>query len=912
MAYSHSGVAGDAGLGAPAPDPDRGAPAREVKDPKRGQERRLLKHAGVLSWTLLVVGLIASGIAGLAWRTSTQNNANNSAAAAANSVRARMSQSLQDDFDVAGNAGTLVAMNPALSNSQLKQWFGLDGGSARHPGVLAIVFVQNVTLAGLPSFETAVTADPPFGISVGPFQLSPPGVRSNYCLMRLGDMQVHVSPALNKTFQQSMDAFESFIDPGADECALKDSWGLGPSAATGIATVGSLQSLITGTSASAADSDLTALFGPVRPSFESVPVYSSGLVSTSADRQAHLLGWVVMLVAMNPLINSAVSTQPHLALTVTYNEPSGSSLLLGLSGHRVAGAYEETVSAGPSGRWILHLAVPPPGGLTPRVQGTVLFLGGFLLTLLLFMLIRLLTMSRSQALLLVEKKTGELEHQARHSSLTGLPNRSMIYERVEHAMTLASAGGPGVVLLIIDLDAFKDINDTFGHDIGDDLLQQVADRLSTHFASTCTVGHTGADEFIVLADRAPVEDPEKLARDVLSTLAEPYTVESAPDVPLLMTASIGMATGLRSSVNHLLRDADIALHEAKAVGKNRFVVFRPEMHTAVVDRYDLESELHGALQGEQLFLVYQPIFDLDSMQVKGVEALLRWRHPTRGVVPPMEFIPTLESTGMILDVGRWVLEEACRQLRTWHDTGHSLSVSVNASAKQFEAGDLVRDVQNALKHSGLDPRFLVIEITESVLMRDPVGMAEQLRQLKRAGVRVAIDDFGTGYSSMAYLRQFPVDILKIDRSFVSDMTTSGEGLALVCTLVSLGKTLGLETVAEGIEDEIQLRQLQREGCDNGQGFYYARPLEPTDAERFIAERTRAVRADVDVVTWDAVVKVNGVAPPGNGSRHDARAPSATGPRKSNAKGATPNGSRGKALDAGAGDGPQVPRTSAPS
>jgi diguanylate cyclase (GGDEF)-like protein len=457
-------------------------------------------------------------------------------------------------------------------------------------------------------------------------------------------------------------------------------------------------------------------------------------------------------------------------------------------------------------------------------------------TLLLFVLIRVLAISRSQALMLVEQKTGELEHQALHDSLTGLPNRAMVYERAEYAMVRASSGGPGVVLLVIDLDGFKDVNDAFGHDVGDELLQEVAGRLSSLLGATCTLGHTGGDEFVVLTDRGPVEDPEQLARTLLEALTVPYCLKSVAGAPLSLTASIGVATGLRASASHLLRDADIALYEAKAAGKNRFVVFRPEMHTAVVDRFDLESELHTALRHGQFFLVYQPIFDLQNLRTEGVEALLRWRHPSRGIVAPMEFIPTLESSGMIVEVGRWVLKEACRQTRLWHDAGYPVNISVNASALQFEAGDLMRDVRSALDRSGLDPRSLVIEITESVLMRDPTAMAGRLRDLKQAGVRVAIDDFGTGYSSMAYLRQFTVDILKIDRSFVSDMAESDEGEALVHTLVQLGKALGLATVAEGIEDEFQLGRLRMEGCDAGQGFYYARPLEARDAGRLLAER----------------------------------------------------------------------------
>ncbi|MGA2037465.1 MAG: EAL domain-containing protein, partial [Acidimicrobiales bacterium] len=750
---------------------------------------------------LLAVGLLASTIAGMAWRTTTRNSADNSAAATAHSVQARMSQSLQDDFDVAGTIGTLVTVNQGLTNSQLNQWFGDDGGTAQHPDILGVGYIEDVAPSQLESFAATVKADPPLGLSpAAGFKLTPPGLRSHYCLLRLAVAEFHVAPTMSSSFQQGLAAMSAFLNPGVDECTMtRSNWGLESSASADAATITSGYDLVvrTGASAAAATSASRALFGPVQPILEGIPVYSSGLVpTTTAGRQADLRGWVIMLVGADPLVNSVLSAQHHMALTLAYQEPTGSPVVLDRVGRAVAGAYRETVAVGPSDRWIVHLAVPPPSGLlSPNVQGGVVALVGFLVTLLLFVLVRVLAISRSQALTLVKQKTGELEHQARHDSLTGLPNRAMIYERAEYAMARARGGGPGVVLLVVDLDGFKDLNDAFGHDVGDELLQAVADRLSKMLGATCTVGHTGGDEFVVLTDGGPIDDPERLARAVLDALTMPYRVKGATGASLSMTASIGVATGLRTSASHLLRDADIALYEAKAAGKNRFVVFRPEMHTAVVDRFDLENELRIAVRRGQFFLVYQPIFDLQGMRMEGVEALLRWKHPARGIVPPMEFIPTLESSGMIVEVGRWVLTEACRQTRLWHDAGYAVSISVNVSTRQFETGDLVRDVRSAVNRSGLDPHFLVIEITESVLMRDPTAIADRLRELKQVGVRIAIDDFGTGYSSLAYIRQFPVDILKIDRSFVSDMMDSNEGEALVHTLVQLGKALALVTVA---------------------------------------------------------------------------------------------------------------------
>jgi diguanylate cyclase (GGDEF)-like protein len=812
---------------------------------------------------LLAVGLLASIVAGSAWSGSTRNSAENSAAATAASARAGLSQNLQDDADVAGTIGTLVTVNPGLTNSQLSQWYDIDGGKAQHPDILGIGYVENVAPNQLASFEATTEADPPFGLSqgaLGGFQLNPPGVRSHYCLLRLGVVEFNLAPTVGGTFQQTVAALSTFLNPGFDECSIGRSWALNPTASATGATVASLTGLVaraeSKSSAKAANAAITAMFGPVKPICEGIPIYSTGLAPTSATvQQPDLRGWVVMIVASDPLVSSVLASQHNMALTLSYREPSGPPVVLDHVGRAVAGAYRETMVVGPSGRWIVKLALPEPSGpLSPNGQGAAVASAGLLLTLLLFVLVRVLAISRSQALTLVEQKTGELEHQALHDSLTGLPNRALILDRAQQMLTRGRRSNTSIAALQVDIDNFKDINDTVGHVAGDELLKEIAARFRAVLRDTDTVGRLGGDEFVVLTEgtrtsatprnSGAVEVTEEtmarlVADRILDSLRDPFRLGDRGSL-YTVTASVGVAAGDRDSAEDLLRDADVALHEAKLVGNNRIAVFTPEMHTAVVDRFDLESELRAAVRHGQFFLVYQPIFDLRGLRIKGVEALLRWRHPVRGVVAPMEFIPTLESSGMIVEVGRWVLTEACRQTRLWHAAGHPVTISVNASARQFESGDLMIDVCSALELSGLDPHFLVIEITESVLMRDPTTMAERLHELKRVGVSVAVDDFGTGYSSMAYLRQFPIDILKIDRSFVSEMTESSEGEALVHTQVQLAKALGLDTVAEGIEEEAQLTKLQLEECEYGQGFYYARPLEVQDAEQVMAEKGHMV------------------------------------------------------------------------
>jgi diguanylate cyclase (GGDEF)-like protein len=431
----------------------------------------------------------------------------------------------------------------------------------------------------------------------------------------------------------------------------------------------------------------------------------------------------------------------------------------------------------------------------------------------------------------------QIRFQAVHDALTGLPNRALILDRTEQMLARSRRSYVPVAALFIDLDGFKDVNDTLGHGVGDQLLQAVTARLSSAMRESDSVGRLGGDEFVVLVDGSTMDaGPELVAERLLEILQEPYDLNGTVCGPLSLTASIGIASGNRPSATELLRDADIALYQAKAAGKNRFVVFQPEMHAAVQDRHLLEMDLHDALRDHQYFLVYQPIFNLRSGETTGVESLLRWRHPERGIVQPDSFIPLLEDSGMIIDVGRWVVWEACRQGALWHAMGHHLDVSVNVSARQLETDSFVDDVRGTLRVSGFDPRSLILEITETAIMKNVAEVIPRLTALKALGMRIAIDDFGTGYSSLAYLQQFPVDTLKIDRSFISTMSESPESGALIHTLVQLGKTLGLETLAEGIEETDQCSTLQREQCDSGQGYLYARPLDAEAVEVFLANQ----------------------------------------------------------------------------
>ena len=336
----------------------------------------------------------------------------------------------------------------------------------------------------------------------------------------------------------------------------------------------------------------------------------------------------------------------------------------------------------------------------------------------------------------------------------------------------------------------------------------------------------GGDEFVVLAEGMSLAaGPEIVAQRLLEVLAEPFQMDGESH-PLTVSASIGIAAGVRESTEELFRDADVALYRAKEAGKNCYVLFETEMYNAMHSRHELEMDLQAAIGTDQFVLHYQPIFNLSDMTVMGVEALLRWNHPSKGMLQPDEFIPALEDSGLIIPVGRWVIDEACRQAMVWLEKGQPIKMSVNASARQLDADTLLDDVCYALERSAFPPELLIVEITETCLMSDAKGALVQLNALKSLGVRIAIDDFGTGYSSLSYLQQFPVDSLKIDRSFISGMGKSSEGDTLIHTLIQLGKALNLETLAEGIEEDDQLVQLRGEKCDVGQGYLFARPVEP--------------------------------------------------------------------------------------
>jgi diguanylate cyclase (GGDEF)-like protein len=419
----------------------------------------------------------------------------------------------------------------------------------------------------------------------------------------------------------------------------------------------------------------------------------------------------------------------------------------------------------------------------------------------------------------------QLAHQAFHDPVTHLANRALFSDRVEHALMRSQRGVPDIAVMFIDLDDFKTVNDSLGHSAGDEVLREVGRRLKIAVRPTDTVARFGGDEFAVLLDGVEGSaDAADAAARILRTLDLPVVIDGKNVFP---RASVGICLvgeeAKTPEAAELLRNADVAMYMAKRDSKGSYRVFEPTMHERVVERLELRSDLQHALALDQLELYYQPVVRLDGGQILGVEALLRWNHPQRGVIPPVQFIPVAEDTGLIVPIGRWVLETACREGVRLHERfprDEALTISVNLSVRQLQSETLVADVRNALEVSGLPASSLVLEITESLMLADTEYAMAQLHSLKALGIRLAMDDFGTGYSSLSYLSRFPVDILKMDRSFVG----SGDNAALTSAIIALGASLALDVVAEGIELPEQATSLQALGCELGQGYLFAKPM----------------------------------------------------------------------------------------
>jgi len=774
----------------------------------------------VTAWVVLAVGIGGSVAGGYAWAIAQRSQSQRDFRATAAELTGSVKSVLQRDLDFLATVRSMITSYPGLTNHQLAPWVDSLHVTTRYPGTKGFGYIVPVDAAALPSFEATVTADPILGSAPGPFAIYPAGSRAQYCLVRFG----FVTP-------------NEPVPTGVDPCAPASA-GLGGQGPTYRRMVTSGQTVISSVAALAKGrlppkelAVFADLFTVV------IPIYQGGVMpASSSARKAMFTGWLLGTFSENGLLAPLLvgNHALHLALQARNGADVASA---GPSAPHNNVAYSDPVLTDP----VVRVVISGPASTAGQVQGIILgSIGGVLSAVLFFFLLHI-TRSRERAFALVAARTGELRHQALHDTLTGLPNRALLFDRADQMLRRSTRTTRSVGALYVDLDNFKDVNDTFGHQFGDRLLCAVAERLTGALRESDTVGRLGGDEFLVLVDGESFDvGPELVAERILLVMAAPFCIDGPEPVYLSMRTSIGVAVGFRESAEELIRDADVAMYEAKAAGKDRFVVFRPEMQMVVQNRLGLEMDLREAVRrGGQLFLEYQPIFDLSTMTPKGAEALVRWRHPKRGVIPPADFIPMAEESGLIGPIGRFVLRQACAQAASWNAKGHPIGVSVNVSPRQLENPGFVAEVRTALSDAGLEAESLTLEITETALMADIELTSRVSRELQALGIHLSIDDFGTGYSSLAYLRHFPVDSLKIDRSFIRKVSGTGESYALVHALIQLGKALGVETLAEGIEEEAQLDQLQREQCDSGQGFLYARPLDATRLEAFFAGASRS-------------------------------------------------------------------------
>jgi diguanylate cyclase (GGDEF)-like protein/PAS domain S-box-containing protein len=421
----------------------------------------------------------------------------------------------------------------------------------------------------------------------------------------------------------------------------------------------------------------------------------------------------------------------------------------------------------------------------------------------------------------------QMTHSAEHDFLTGLPNRMLLNDRVNQAIALAPRHDKKVAVLFLDLDGFKHINDSLGHPIGDKLLQSIAKRLVDCVRSSDTVSRQGGDEFVVLlSEMEQSEDAAISALRILQAVAEAHTIDQHD---LHVTASIGVSVfpDDGKDAETLIKNADTAMYQAKENGRQSYQFFKPAMNVRAVERQSIEENLRRALERQEFALHYQPKIDLRTGKISGAEALIRWTHPVRGSVSPAQFIPVAEDCGLILPIGQWVLREACKQARAWVDAGLPLtSMAVNISSMEFRDDNFLESVFATLSETGLDPKSLELELTESVLMKRAESAASVLKTLRARGVQIAVDDFGTGYSSLSYLRKFPIDALKIDQSFVRQITSTPDDTTIVTAVISMGRSLKLRVVAEGVETQEELSFLQARQCDEAQGYYFSRPVLP--------------------------------------------------------------------------------------
>ncbi len=802
------------------PTPRSGAAPRPSR--MAGAQRRVqaLAHGHRGFWAaatvLAVVGGILASVFGA--RAMAHSDADKTRLAfhlASAEIASTLTLAIQHEEDLIVSASAFISGNPGASAADFDRWAEAVRAMQRYPELQNIGLVKLVPASQLAAFEARLAANPmrPLGPESagddGPLEIVPAGDRPYYCLAVAGLTR----------------SAASYLPAGLDYCAIAPT-------------------LYGARDKGLADYAPTAGRHGTELGIET-PVYRGGVTpSTVAARRRLFVGWLGELIEPGVVLARALEGHPNVAVRFRYE--SGPSHVVFTSGTAPAGAQSTQIALG-NGWTVQTFGAAASAGVAGSGHPLTLLIGGILLSGMLGLLVLVLATGRTRALSLVREKTRELSHLALHDPLTGLPNRALVLDRAEQMLARTSRQ-PGAVAgaLYIDIDGFKHVNDNLGHAAGDRLLRITGERLQSTVRDQDTVGRIGGDEFVVLVETTPDETTaDVLAERLTRALREPVALGDGGK-SFSITASIGVTIGHYATPDELLRDADLALYAAKAAGKDRYALYDAGLYADTEGRLSLESDLSAAVDENQLFLDYQPIFDLTSQHAVGVEALVRWRHPRRGVVAPGSFIPLAEESSLIVPIGRWVLKEACRQAAAWSAEGIELGISVNVSAYQLNRRDFAEDVHRALQDSGIAPSSLTLEITETALVRDVPAACERLEEVKSLGVRVAIDDFGTGYASLSHLQRMPVDILKIDRSFVAALNDGGQSRELLAAILGVGQSLSLSVVAEGIEEDEQRMTLEEMGCEMAQGFLLGHPGAPREIRALLGHHAhrRAVGSSI--------------------------------------------------------------------
>jgi diguanylate cyclase (GGDEF)-like protein len=782
--------------GAAGEKPNNSGAAGGAASDERGRLERLT-HGRHSFWAAIAALFIAGGALGslLGAHSVARTDADQARLAfhlSSDEIASTLKLAIQHEEDLVVNASAFVAGNPSASAADFDRWAESVRAMQRYPELQNFGLVVMVPAAKLHTFEARIAEHPvrPLGPdSLGPrdgFQILPAGIRPYYCFAVAGLAR----------------SVSTYLPAGVDYCALAKT--------------------LVGTSDSGLSSYAPFMGGSATTLGVETPVYRGGHAPpTVAARRREFVGWLGELLVPEVVLQRALEGHPNTAVTFRYH--AGSTHVVFRSGTAPRHAQSTTIDLH-NGWTVQSFGVPAGGTVLGDARAMMLLFSGALVSVLLGLLVFVLGTGRTRALSLVREKTRELSHQALHDTLTGLPNRALVLDRAEQM--LARAGRQASIVagaLFIDVDGFKHVNDNLGHAAGDQLLKVVGERLQSAVREQDTVGRLGGDEFVVLVESGVRDAPlDVLADRLIDALRQPVKLGDGGRI-FSFTASIGIAVGQYATPDALLRDADLALYAAKAAGKDRYALFDASMSPDAGAGLELEVDLSAAVWDEQFFLLYQPIFDLPSLTVIGVEALVRWHHPERGVVAPDQFIPLAEETGLIVPIGRWVLDEACRQAAAWKSEGLELGISVNVSARQLGRDEFATDVSRALHESGIEPSSLTLEITETALMRDVIAACEHLEEIKALGVRIAIDDFGTGYASLSHLQRLPVDVLKVDRSFVAALNDEGQGRELLEAILGVGQALSLTVIAEGVETQGQMTALRQMGCQMAQGFLIGRP-----------------------------------------------------------------------------------------